>query len=112
MNQKTNKEKTGAYPLLNVLVCPVKLDKVPDIATGGTRSRRHGIVLSMSAIPNLNEQPEPIAVQGNMQTILIDADSYEDLREKFIKEIDEMIQQMKEAAEEMKNEKGAQKVTA
>ena len=111
MNQSKN-EKSGVYPFVDVLVCPVKLDKVPDIASGGQRNRRHGIILSLSAIPNLHEQPEPIMVNGNMQTILVDSDSYEDLRTRCIEEIDGIIEQMKEALKEMKNEKGPQKVTS
>jgi hypothetical protein len=104
-------KKTNAYPALGVLVCPAKLSKVADIATGGMRSRKYAIVMSLSGIPNLSEQPEPIMIKNDLQTIIIDADNVEDLRDRCYSEIDGIIDQMLEVLEEIKNAKDTQKVT-
>lgn len=102
---------TGVYPLAEVLICPKRLDKVPDLATGGDRSRKYAIIMSLSAIPNLHEQPEPIMLQARMPSLIIDADSLDDLRVRCVEEIDGIIDQMKEALEAFKNEK-ANKATS
>ena len=104
-------KKTNAYPILGVMICPHKLNNVTDFTTGGKRSRKYAIVMSLSGIPNLHEQPEPIMVKSETQSILIDGDTFEDLRDRCYAEIDGIIDQMKEVLEEAKNEKNNQKTT-
>lgn len=111
ITQSNNLDKTtSAYPMVDVLICPARLAKTPDIATGSQRSRKYAVLMSLSAIPNLNEQPEPVMVKFDLPTILIDSDDMSSLRERCIQEIDGILEQMKIAIEEMKNEKNSKKI--
>mgnify|MGYP000944929008 CR=1 FL=1 len=96
-------DKTEVYSVIPINLCATQeFVTVPDIATGGKRKRRFGLVLSMSAVPNLDKQAEPLMFPANLATVFLDADSIEDLRERAIYEIDMMIDHLKNAVEEMK----------
>lgn len=96
-------DRTMAYPVIDVKICPTNnFAKVADIATGGKRKRRYAMTLAMSGIPDFANQPEPMIFPPKMDTVILDADSIEDLRERAIKEIDIMVDKIAEAAEHIK----------
>lgn len=101
--KKANEETlahTGAYPMYELLVCPARnIKKVPDLATGGTRKRKLALVFSMSAFPDFANVAEPIMTPSGMDTMLIDADSIEELRARAIIEVDDMMTKIQEALE-------------
>lgn len=98
--------KTTAYPIMDVkIVATDEFTTVPDIATGGKRKRKYGLVVSMSGIPNLDKQNEPLFFPNNLSTLMIDGDSLEEIRERAVYEIDIMIEQMREVINQMKSGK-------
>ena len=81
-------KKTQAYAMFDVKIAATdSFAKVPDILKGGDRKRKFGMVMSMACIPNLHEQEEPLIVGADMPTILVDADTIEDLEERAVAEI-------------------------
>lgn len=97
-------KKTQAYPVIDAKLCATdKFVKVPDLLTGNRRKRRYAMVISLSGIPNFSEQPEPIIMPPQIQTVLIDSDTFEDLRERVVAEVDAMIEEIKTAINEAKD---------
>ena len=102
--------RTAAYPMVDIKLCPVKeFETTHDVGTGGRRKRKYALVFSMSAFPNFSKLPEPIMTPVSMDTILIDADSVEDLRARAYLEVDGMIAQLNKAIEDIKAGKYATK---
>lgn len=86
--------------MFELLVCPARnIKKVPDLANGGMRKRKYAIVFSLSAFPDFANVAEPIMTPSGMDTMLIDADTLEDLRTRAVREVDDMICKIKEALE-------------
>lgn len=105
MNSEISK-KTGVYPMIDVKICASRdVAKVPDLLTGGMRKRKYGMVLSMSGFPNFSQVQEPIMTPIDMPSILVDADSLDDLRERAILEVEGMIEQLRDALDQIKAEK-------
>lgn len=103
-------DRTCIYPLVDVKICPSKFETVADLRTGGKRKRKHALVLGMTAIPDFAHQPEPLLLPGDLQTLILDADNLDDLRARAYKEVDGMIDQLKEALQMIKEGKDPSKV--
>jgi hypothetical protein len=95
-------KKTSAYPVVATNIVPVDLKKVPDVASGGKRNRRYGLVMSISIIPSLEKEEDPIMIGPILPTMFFDADSIKDLGERAKAEIDGMVV----AAEQSIDEEG------
>ncbi len=83
--------KTNSYMMVDTKFVATPLNKVADIATGGSRNRRFGLVLSIAVVPELDKQEDPIMVSQTMPTIFLDADTLEDLKDRVHEEIDIII---------------------
>jgi hypothetical protein len=97
------KSKTSAYPVVDVKVAPVPLKTVPDIATGGERVRRFGLVMSVAAIPDLSSMQQPLMLDASIGTMMFDADSLDELQERAIAEIKSIIAMTKDQLEAAEN---------
>lgn len=85
--------KTQAYPMKDIMICPVHTEMQPDLMNpGNNRRRKHAIVLSMAGIPNFDQMPEPVAVGGGLPYMLIDGDDMDDLEKRAIEEMKQMFQ--------------------
>jgi hypothetical protein len=84
-------ENTDKYPLIRVSICPNTLSKVPDLGTGGDRTRRFGCTLSLGILPMLDEIDEPVMVNADMPTMLVDGDTLEQVKARVKAEIDMMF---------------------
>jgi hypothetical protein len=82
---------SNSYMMVDTKFVPTNLTKVADIATGGQRNRRYGLVLSIAVVPELDKQEDPIMVSQQMPCIFVDADSLEDLGVRAKEEIDVII---------------------
>ncbi len=104
--------KTSVYPIIDVKLCATpKFDTVPDIATGGKRKRKYGLVVSMSGIPDLANQTEPIMFPPILDSVLIDGESLDEIRERAVLEIDMMIEKIKEAVTQIATQKRTNEAT-
>jgi len=85
-------QKTKAYPVMSLKVCATdKFEMVPDVETGGMRKRKYGAVIAMAVIPDLSKQQEPIMLSQDIPMLLVDSDNLEDLEERLLTEIRNMI---------------------
>ena len=104
------KKTTSKYPLVKVAICPQTLDKVPDIATGGNRSRRYGCTLSLGILPFLEEIEEPVMVNSDMPTMMVDGDTLDQVKDRVMAEIEimfEAFEDQKKIAEAQEKEEPA-----
>ena len=72
-------------------VCPMMTKKVPDLATGGERNRKHAAFCSVAIINELTGHMDPIILQGEMPKFLIDGDSLEDVKSRLFAELEEVF---------------------
>ncbi|RMH18644.1 MAG: hypothetical protein D6698_06845 [Gammaproteobacteria bacterium] len=89
-------EKSGmSLVVTNVGVVASDLPTVPDLETGGERTHRFGCWLSLNIFPDLHKQQQSpnqsAIVLPTPPTVLITADSLEDLEERLVTEIKELI---------------------
>lgn len=77
--------------MLQAEVCPMMTKKVPDLATGGERNRKHAAFCSVAIINELTGHMDPIILQGEMPKFLIDGDSLEDVKSRLFKELEEVF---------------------
>jgi len=93
---------TGVHPVVAAKVCPtMDFQMVPDIANASHRKRKYALVVGFNGIPNFHERLDPLIVPSEMDSFLIDADSLEDMRARCIRELDNLLAQMKEVAEKI-----------
>ena len=86
-------QKTKAYAMIPLKVCATdSYEKVPDILKGGQRKRKYGAVISMAVIPDLAQQQEPVMLAQDIPMLMIDSDTMEDLEERLLVEVKNMIQ--------------------
>ena len=86
------KDTTDVYPMHPYYAVPVRLRSMPDIKTGGERLRKHGIVCTFGLVPRLDAQAEPILVASqSLTSFFVDADNYEDLKQRVLNELDNML---------------------
>jgi hypothetical protein len=99
---------TEAYPMFDAAIMPTGLKEVPDIASGGQRSRKYGMVLSIAFVPALDQQPQPLTIPKNqLPTLFIDADNLEDLKERCNQEVENMLKMAEDfMSGELKPEQG------
>jgi hypothetical protein len=83
--------KTNGYPVVDAKIVPVQIDQVPDLADGGERKRKFGMVLSVAIVPDLNAQLEPIMLDARIPTMFFDGDSLEDLVERAHAELESVM---------------------
>jgi len=86
-------QKTKAYAMIPLKVCATdSYEKVPDLLKGGQRKRKYGAVISMAVIPDLAHQQEPVMLAQDIPMLMIDSDTMEDLEERLLVEVKNMIQ--------------------
>lgn len=89
-------QTTEAHVIMaNMGLIPSQLERVPDLETGGTRSRRFGAWLGLNILPNINEQlkrPDAPLLLPEPPPVLLVADDLDTLRERVMFEVDVMIQ--------------------
>lgn len=79
-------------PNLGLVGTPLKM--VPDLETGGERSRKFGVWLSMNVLPFLNKQilhPDQPLILPEPPPVLIVADTIPELKSRIIFEVDLML---------------------
>ncbi|RMG36428.1 MAG: hypothetical protein D6732_08240 [Methanobacteriota archaeon] len=91
---------TNIYRVLeDVVAVASNLTKVPDLMTGGDRARRFGACMGINIIPELdkNMADGPVLV-SSPPLAFFDADSLEELRDRLVYEIDNLIELAKKHA--------------
>lgn len=95
-----NCKNTNMYPVFqNLNLAAQELDRVPDILGAKTRTRKHAAYISMSVIPSLDQIGEGPVLIPQPPAAIIDADDYEELKQRLVHEIDFMITIAKAQAE-------------
>ena len=83
--------QTHAYPISDASIVVTPTKEVPDIATGGKRKRRYGLVLAVAGIPGFEHMEDPVLLNAGLPKVLLDGDSMEILRERAHAELDAMF---------------------
>lgn len=91
-------EGTDGYLMATVNYTHQSLSTVPDLATGGKRNKRWGVIFAIGVVPNLDESPPGPLIMPQAVPRFFDSDELESLRARLNYEIDVAIEQ----AEEMK----------
>jgi len=86
-------KETDLYPIASDIgVLALGLTQVPDLETGGQRSRKFGACIGIHVVPNLIEAQTTGPVFMPMPPIaFIDGDSLSELRARLIYEIDAIL---------------------
>ena len=82
---------TDGYLLDYVLLTPMELRQVTNLATGGMRNRRWGMMLGVNVVPELDTSPAGPVLLPLTPMQFIDADSLDELSERAKFEIDVAI---------------------
>mgnify|MGYP003653861715 FL=1 len=86
---------TEAHMIMsNMGLIATQLERIPDMLSGGNRTRHFGAWLSLNVLPNLDEQlkdPNAPLLLPEPPPVLLVADSLDQLRERLVFEIDIMI---------------------
>jgi hypothetical protein len=72
-------DKTDAYMMADTKLVLTPTTTVPNLATGGTRKRKFGMMLSLAVVPDLDTQEDPVMISQGSPSIFIDGDSLDDL---------------------------------
>ena len=81
-------EHTDAYPMFPHLVSNQQLKQVPDLETGGQRTRRWGCMFGISALPGLNESGMNVPQHELMPMKFLDADNLDALKARIYHEVE------------------------
>lgn len=90
------KKKTGVYPIVDVKMVPVNLVTVPDIISGGSRKRKFGLALSITIMPDIDKEEEPIIMASDLPSLFFDGDSLDDLKERVHAELETIMEAAKD----------------
>jgi len=97
-------EKTSLHPVVYAKVCPVvDFPRVPDIMNATDRKRRFAMIMSLNGIPNFAQRRDPIIIPSEADSFLVEADNIEDLRQRIMREVDLVLNQISEVSKKMQD---------
>jgi hypothetical protein len=88
--------KTDAYMMADTKLVLTPTKQVADIASGGMRKRKFGLMLSLAVVPDLDKQDDPVMISQGSPSIFIDGDNLDDLCERAKEELEVIIRHTKD----------------